>query len=76
MKHHKIFNREDGSQALVTVSIFVDTWRETHHYNWGVEVRDKGKRKWNKSKDLHLSMGNEVQEVALELWEKIKPKIS
>ena len=47
MKHEKRFTRENGTQYLIQISFFPDSFRETFEYRVQVWTREKGKRNWN-----------------------------
>lgn len=76
MKHEKIIKRANGSSVMISVSVYVDGMRQTGaHYSHGVCYREKGKRKWifSNQSSKELATEEEIRQVKLELWEKLKP---
>ena len=77
MRHEKIFKREDGTQVQISITLSVETYRDSHRYEPQVRCKYKGKRTWISpllEDTFKFTTPQEIQEVALELWEQLKPK--
>ena len=98
MKHEKIIRRDDGSKVRIIVELRVELFRDSHSWEFSVDLCQKGKRTWLSSCDIDVYQSRrmeagqfaiakqkaalkyvseqEVELAMLELWEKIRPKIT
>ncbi len=75
MRHEKIFKREDGSRVKIEVEIYVPfNYFHSDGHKWSsiVAYCAPGKRKFLPGYGRHTP--DEILEVKLELWNKLKPE--
>jgi hypothetical protein len=76
MKHEKVFKREDGSAIKITVSLYVELMKNEFYWNYQIEMRSPGKRKYRPVKVVGepFYFSDEIFETQNELYNLIKPK--
>jgi hypothetical protein len=73
MTHTKEFRRENGDRYFITVKLHIDEIRQKYQYQFS--VRRKGYRKRNvEYANADTVTEAEVREVAMELWNTMRPK--
>lgn len=78
MKHEKIIRRGDGSKVRIIVELRVELFRDSHSWEFSVDLCQKGKRTWLSSCDSESSK-RESEERALEalivsqIWQERDP---
>jgi len=78
MKEEKVFTRENGNKYLIQIDFHIKTWtavEPVHVYRVSVSEKLKGKRKWNYHNENSIDnvTYEEIIEVKLLLWNKMKP---